>query len=427
MDFLQPSNSNTYYAPGNPDSWKVIIADDDPDVLSVTHLILRNLRYHGRKLQLIDAHSESDAIRQMREHPDAALIILDMIMENDDSGIRVIKHIRNEVNNEKIQIVLRTGQPGDFPEEELIIEHSINDYKSKTELTKPKLITTVVASLRAYETLLSLEELNKNLDKKVSERTQELEEQKKELQNAKDHLEKLNKTKTRFFSIISHDLRGPMSVLIGFNVLIRDHLKRTYNIQNDFKLDEITGYLEKTANQLLQLLDGLLKWALKEEGMMPYHPTNIELRGAVEEIIEVIRPQAIAKKIQINSFFDDEEVYIWADKNSLMTILRNLTSNAMKFTPEKGNITIEVEKLDKKVRIDVIDTGIGISEEKMEYLFDVNESKVSKGTKGEKGTGLGLNLVKDFVKMNGGEITVESRVGKGSKFSVFLPTESSSN
>lgn len=137
--------------------WKILIADDEPDVHSVTRLALRNIEYHGRKLDLISAYSASEAFEVLSQQPDIAVLLLDVVMETDDAGLRLVHRIREELGNQLCRIVLRTGQPGQAPEQEVIVSYDINDYKAKTELTTQKLFTTVISSLRAYESLYALE------------------------------------------------------------------------------------------------------------------------------------------------------------------------------------------------------------------------------------------------------------------------------
>ena len=137
--------------------WRVLIVDDDVDVHAVTRLALRNVSFKGRELELFSAYSGKEAFEILRDTPDIALVLLDVVMETDDAGLILVKRIRAELNNSIVRVVLRTGQPGQAPEQRVIIEYDINDYKAKTELTTQKLFTTVISALRAYESLMMLE------------------------------------------------------------------------------------------------------------------------------------------------------------------------------------------------------------------------------------------------------------------------------
>lgn len=137
--------------------WKVIIADDEEEVHKVTRMVLGDFTFGGQKLHFLHAHSEEETRRMVQEHPDAALLLLDVVMDRDDSGLRIVRYIREELHNHFIRIVLRTGQPGQAPEERVIIDYDINDYKEKNELTFQKLYTVVISSLRAYRDIMALE------------------------------------------------------------------------------------------------------------------------------------------------------------------------------------------------------------------------------------------------------------------------------
>ncbi len=153
--------------PSGPDDrpMKILIVDDEVDVHSVTRLALRNVSFRGRPLELMSAYSGAEAFEVLKDHGDIALVLLDVVMETEDAGLRLVGRIRDELNNHLVRIVLRTGQPGQAPEQQVIIDYDINDYKAKTELTTQKLFTTVIASMRAYESLLMIERSRIGLSK----------------------------------------------------------------------------------------------------------------------------------------------------------------------------------------------------------------------------------------------------------------------
>jgi len=143
--------------PRAEDSWKILIVDDDQEVHSITTLVLKDFTYEGRKLEFIHAYSGTEAREMIRTHPDTAVIFLDVVMESSDSGLRVVEYIRKELFNVFVRIILRTGQPGQAPEEKVIVDYDINDYKEKTELSSQKLFTVMVSSLRTYRDILTIE------------------------------------------------------------------------------------------------------------------------------------------------------------------------------------------------------------------------------------------------------------------------------
>lgn len=249
--------------------------------------------------------------------------------------------------------------------------------------------------------------------------SEQLAEQKAELQIQRDQLEELNKTKDRFFSIISHDLRGPIGVLNGTTILIREYLE-----SKDYQqLADLTTNMEYSVKKVQHLLDNLLEWAVSQQGKFNYQPEKVELNEVVHEAMGIFEGMAFAKNIMFTYVCKFDNFYIIADRNSLLTILRNLISNAIKFTERNGAITIMAYKSDKEVILKVSDTGVGMPEEKLNTLFIIDENKSTWGTEREKGLGIGLSLVYDFVQMCHGTIEVESKEGVGTTFIVKLPTE----
>ncbi|QSE99222.1 tetratricopeptide repeat-containing sensor histidine kinase [Fulvivirga lutea] len=236
------------------------------------------------------------------------------------------------------------------------------------------------------------------------------------LEDQKAQLEELNKTKDKFFSIISHDLRGPVHAFTGISRLIK------YSAEDNDKegLVEIAEHVEKTSKDLSGMLDGMLEWAMQQQGRMDYKPQQVSLKSIFEGINTLFINSAKAKNIQLQLDVDSD-AQVWVDKNSTQTIFRNLVNNAIKFTPEGGSVTASVSQLENSAEIKITDTGIGIPKEKLSQLFNQVGSKSSYGTDGEKGLGLGLQLVYEFVKMNQGTIEVESDEGKGTTFLVNLP------
>lgn len=161
---LKPASPPTSATPQLRD-WRILVVDDDAEVHAVTRLILGKMHYKGRGIELLSAHSGIEARQVMGSQSDIAVVLLDVVMETDDAGLRLVSVIREELGNTATRIILRTGQPGQAPEEQVIVDYDINDYKAKSELTAQKLFTTVVAALRSYETIVALEKTRKGLEK----------------------------------------------------------------------------------------------------------------------------------------------------------------------------------------------------------------------------------------------------------------------
>ena len=149
----------------NKSGWKVLISDDEPSIHEITTLALKDIEYDHRKLEFLHAYSAKETIEILKQHPDTALVLLDVVMESDDAGLIAVNRIRNELGNASVRIILRTGQPGHAPENDVIQKYDINDYKEKTELTAKKLFTTVITALRSYHDIMRLERNRQGLEK----------------------------------------------------------------------------------------------------------------------------------------------------------------------------------------------------------------------------------------------------------------------
>jgi response regulator RpfG family c-di-GMP phosphodiesterase len=150
---------------GEKAAWKVLIADDEPDVHVATKLVLRDFSFRDRSIEFLDAYSGDEACEVLRQHPDTAVVFLDVVMETEDAGLRAVKRIREEIGNQMVRIILRTGQPGHAPEEEVVLNYHINDYKSKSEMTAKKLFTSIVSALRSFQDLQTIESSRRGLVK----------------------------------------------------------------------------------------------------------------------------------------------------------------------------------------------------------------------------------------------------------------------
>ncbi|MCK5537932.1 MAG: PAS domain S-box protein [Bacteroidales bacterium] len=235
-------------------------------------------------------------------------------------------------------------------------------------------------------------------------------------------LRESNKTKDKFFSIIAHDLRSPFNAILGFsNLLLKNHGK--YDEQNREKLIKP---IESSASETLKLLDNLLDWATAQTNKIEFIPKQNSLKNIFSDII--LQTELIAKQKGISlSYQLDNEIAIYADEYMLNSILRNLISNAIKFTEKNGKIELKADENYKNIIISVSDTGIGINQKSQEKIFDISEKTTTKGTENEKGTGLGLILCKEFIEKHGGEIWMESKENIGSTFSFSIPKRQMTN
>lgn len=238
------------------------------------------------------------------------------------------------------------------------------------------------------------------------------------LTKSEANLKELNATKDKFFSIIAHDLKNPLHVLL----LTSDLLKRNFNKYDDEKKLRYIQNIFISAKNLSDLLENLLKWSRSQLGRVSFKPAEEQLFPLVEETIKVLKPQADKKEIELKVYVN-ENFIAYIDKDMITTVIRNLTSNAIKFTKQNGTVEINAFDNDKSIKIIIKDTGIGISEENLIKLFRLDVHHTTKGTDNENGTGLGLILCKEFVERHGGKIHAESEIGKGSSFIFTVPKQ----
>ncbi|WP_370090469.1 ATP-binding protein [Ekhidna sp.] len=232
----------------------------------------------------------------------------------------------------------------------------------------------------------------------------------------KAELERLNSTKDKFFSIISHDLRSPVAGFHGISQMI----KMMVQTKQTDQLLEMTEHIDSSVDQLSKLLDNLLNWAMQQQGHIPNVPEKLNLKEMSDELVKVLSNMAQGKSIELVTDVP-KNMELWSDKNTTMTILRNLVNNALKFTPEGGEVGIKASEENGMAKIEVYDTGVGMPKDKLKKLFQLQDKKSTYGTSGEKGLGLGLQLVHEFMEMNNGKIEVDSEEGKGTTFTLWLP------
>ncbi len=230
----------------------------------------------------------------------------------------------------------------------------------------------------------------------------------------------LNATKDKFFSIISHDLKGPLNSLTSFSGLLINH---TDSLSKD-EIKMLAKDLDKSLKNLFALLENLLEWSRSQTGNIEFKPEPFDLTALLKQNQELLTQQAQNKKITIE-LSQDQPVLVVAHRHSINTVVRNLISNAIKFTPADGTISLKAVQAGQMVSVSIADNGVGMTPEVMEKLFRIDTKHTTKGTADEKGTGLGLILCRDFIEKNGGTIRVESEDGKGSVFHFTVPTKKS--
>lgn len=391
-----------------PDRIPVLVVDDDETVIQVTRLVLSRFRFDNHALELICAGSGREAIEILSQREDIAIVLLDVVMESDNSGFEVVSFIRNQLHNYITRILLRTGQPGLAPERQVINDYDINDYIAKTEATTDRLNLSMTNALRSYRDILRAEYLTHRVVSAELEQQQALQ---------------ASQAKSAFLAHMSHEIRTPLNGIIGMADILADTELN----------DEQQGYLNDIHNSgraLLGIVNDVLDLSKIEAGKLELDPRKFKLVDLIGEVNSMFHAPMMNKSIQFDQVISDSvPENLFADSIRLQQLIMNLLSNALKFTSSGGRISLNIE-LDGSVndlgegslplRITVSDTGIGIDESRLAKIFDAYQQAETHTSRIYGGTGLGLSLCRQITHLMGGGIEVTSKLDEGSTFSACI-------
>jgi signal transduction histidine kinase/DNA-binding NarL/FixJ family response regulator len=552
--------------------WKIAVIDDDQAVHEGTRFALSDYVLNGQGLEILSAYSAAEGRELMRAHKDIAAVLLDVIMETDVAGLDLVEFIRNEIQNETVRIILRTGQPGQAPERRVIVQYDINDYKAKTELTADKLFTSLTSALRSYQQLermvqtkrgleiiidaastlydfksmqrlaegvltqlasllnvdcagilvlrddgnktredfsvlagsgcysrfigvassksldpdlrsmveaafkrrkhefadhrtvlyvrtgsgrevvvllqserqlsdtdrslveifgsrlsiafdnvilyQQLHEANTQLEDRVAQRTRALMQANRRLSAQWLRLQRANGFKNEILGTVAHDLKNPLGVILGRTEMLTELISTAASKES---VTAQIDHIRDATRRLTSMVDHLISDAMADAFDITIRREPVDVAHLVSEVAEANQPLAVNKQ-QTIAVSAPPNIVTMCDTDRIREAIDNLVSNAIKYSPIGGKISVAVTHEDDNTVIRVTDQGAGLSPEDLGRLFGRFQRLSAKPTAGESSTGLGLSIVKRIIDMHGGEVTAESPgPNKGSTFTIVLP------
>lgn len=353
----------------------VLVVDDNTNNLGVLYSYLDAERF----TVLVSQSGERGFDLAVRKKPD--LILLDVLLPGI-SGFETCERLKTNPETVEIPVIFISALTD--------VEDKVRGFQAGgvDYITKPFQQEEVLARINTHLTI----------------------------KRQREELNRLNATKDRFFSIIAHDLRGPFTGLLGALEILKDSGSRL----DEVATHELVLNLYETSERTYHLLENLLEWARGQQKAVKVVPRVLSMRELVGETVELFHSSARQKDIDIRMDIPPD-VTAYADRNMINTVVRNLVNNAVKFTPHGGRVSIAGERKGELVELAVEDTGVGMDAAETKELFSLARRHSRAGTDGEKGSGLGLMLAHDYVARNRGTLTVESRLGHGSRFCFLIP------
>ncbi|WLA65169.1 ATP-binding response regulator [Bradyrhizobium diazoefficiens] len=551
--------------------WKIAVIDDDPAVHDGTRFALSDYSLNGQGLEILSAYSAAEGRKLMAAHNDIAAVLLDVIMETDVAGLELVEFIRNEIRNETVRIILRTGQPGQAPERRVIVQYDINDYKAKTELTADKLFTSLTAALRSYQQLermvqtrrgleiiidaastlydfksmqrlaegvltqlasllnvdcagilvlrdnggvdpelsvlagsgcysrfigtttskaldpdlremveaafqrrknefadhrsviylrtgsgrevvvllqaerelsetdrslveifssrlsiafdnvilyQQLQDANTQLEDRVAQRTRALMQANRRLSAQWLRLQRANGFKNEILGTVAHDLKNPLGVILGRTEMLKELISTGASSSG---VVAQVDHIRDATKRLTTMVDHLISDAMADAFDITIRREPVDVAALVKEVADANQPLAVNKQ-QAISVAAPSNIVTMCDTDRIREAIDNLISNAIKYSPIGGKISVAVAHEGSETIVRVSDEGAGLSPEDLGRLFGRFQRLSAKPTAGESSTGLGLSIVKRIIDMHGGELTADSDgPGRGSTFTITLP------
>jgi two-component system, sensor histidine kinase and response regulator len=354
---------------------RILIVDDVYRNIQLAAVILGENTYH------FSFATDGKSALEIARQGGIDLVLLDVMMPGMD-GYAVCSELQSDQKTADIPVIFLTAKS----DTDSVVKGF--DLGAVDYLTKPFQAAELHARVRTHLKLRAVEQ----------------------------ELREANAAKDRFFSIIAHDLRSPFTALVGVSQYLKDDIDA---LDPETAKEMISG-IHTASKNAFSLLENLLHWARIQTGTTQLNPEELKLSDIINDNLQLLNVNISEKELQIKSQVP-EDLKSYIDPQALNTVVRNLISNAIKFTPRGGEIRISAEPGGDEVVLNVSDTGVGMNQESIDALFHIDSRRSRKGTDQESGTGLGLILSKEFLDRSGGRITIESTPKKGSTFAIHIP------
>ena len=374
----------------NTEKYKVVLIEDQKSHADFIKSILNETQFDIKLFN--EGQKAFDFLEKPSFVPD--LILVDNILP-DMEGIKIIEHFMNAGYNYPFVILTSTNSINLAVK---AIKVGALDYISKSLDLREELEFVVLKSIILHKERIAKISLENDLKEKESQ------------------LKELIATKEKLFSIVAHDLKNPFVSIISYTSMLLQNIGKYDNE----KIEHFMKIVNSAAENTLILLENLLKWINSQTGKINFNPEKNDLSSIITEVTAILGSTANLKQISINKELC-ENCYVFADRNMLKTILLNLITNAIKFTNENGKIDIHTKSFADYIEISVSDNGVGMDSDTQKGLFEFDTDKISSGTEGEVGSGIGLIICKDFVTKNNGKIWVADQPKNGTTFTFSLP------
>lgn len=353
-------------------AWKILVVDDQEDIHNITRLVLGGLTFEGRDVVCLSAYSGAEAKEMLSVEPDIAVMLLDVVMESTHAGLDVARFVRDEIHNNLVRIILRTGQPGEAPEHHVVTELDINDYRSKTELTAERLVTSVITAIRSYRDIKSVSDSRRGLH----------------------HLA----------TSVAHQVRNRTTAIGGFANLI----KRKAGLPEDMA-EHLGAILEESA-RLESMVGDVTRYASISLGDLK----TASIRDLLEQAMDRVDARETADSEVVWSIFSPDQTVL-VDIGLFVDAFEAIMCNCVDFSGDAPEVSIKVNPDRLTCIVEVSDCGCGIAEDDLPHIFDPFFTRKADGS------GMGLALVRRIAMEHQWDMTVDSIVGQGTTVRVIMP------